>query len=121
MKENDIEIFYPNDLKEKEIETLSGWKLKVATLHFGKSRGDCVRFGYGYALRKDFFDEEKGIHLVADKDGEYKRSISLVDEIDWSNKGELLAECGISFNDVLRNHIKTQHEDWFGDEEPPKE
>ena len=100
-----MEIFYPNNLTKEEAENLSGWKLKVATLHFGKTRGDCVRFGYGYAQIKDVWTDKQIIHLVADKDKIYERTISLEDEIDWDNPLDLLAECGKSPENICKERI----------------
>lgn len=104
----DHEIFYPNKLTAEEIENLSGWKLKVASIHFGLHRDDCVRFGYGYSYFKWVFDDKKEIYLVADKDDVYERPISLATELDWNDKSILLEEIGVDVNELLRNHIKEQ-------------
>lgn len=118
MKE-DQEIFYPNKLTKEEVENLKGWKLKVATLHFGVSRGDCVRFDYGYLYRPEKFSdsrpddvilEEDTIILVADRDGILRQPISLRNEIDWDCEGDLLKECGVEWYDIVKNRILEQIE-----------
>ena len=107
--EMDNEIFFPNNLTQEEVENLDGWKLQVAVLHFGKQRGDCVRFGYGYKMMSNnsLFDK-KTIHLVADRDGVYKKPIDLVNEIDWDNPRDLLHECEIELPKLYKERISNK-------------
>ena len=101
----EMEIFYPNKLKKEDILKLSGWKLKAATLHYGKYRGDCIDIGYGYAMiPEDIWDDTEYIHVVSDKSGTHK-PISLKTEIDWDNPRDLLAECGMNLEDILKDYI----------------
>ena len=105
------EIFFPNKLTKSEIENLSGWKLKVACVHFGINRGDCVRFGYGHQLRKEYGDDKAQIYLVADRDGPIKPIISLEDEIDWNDSSVLLSEIGIEVSDIIKDYLKEKIND----------
>jgi hypothetical protein len=98
-------IFYPNKLTVSEVEDLSGWKLKVAAVHFGINRGDCVRFGYGYSKKKLRFTDNEVVCLVADSDGMMSEPISLEDEIDWNDSAQLLSEVGVTVGDLLKRHI----------------
>lgn len=103
------EIFYPNNLTQEEIQKLDGWKLKVATLHFGVKRGDCVRFGYGYALKKAcMFSEEETIHLVADNQEIYKNPIGLGTEIDWNDITVILSEINFDWKAECKKYIENQ-------------
>ena len=119
------DIFYPNKLTKEEIENLEGWKLKVAAMHFGRGRGDCVTMGYGYKYRPEQYsdsrpdydvEESNTIILVGDKDRMYKQPISLRNEIDWNSNVDLLSECGLDINTVLRNHITEQVDEWFSED-----
>lgn len=104
------EIFYPNNLTVDELEKLDGWKLKVATVHFGINRQDCQRSGYGYELKQRCNDEKPEIYLVADKDGVWteRQEISLENELDWNSTRDLLAECGYNIRELYRQYIATQ-------------
>lgn len=104
------EIFYPNNLTVEELENLDGWKLKVATVHFGIHRQDCQKFGYGYERKRKFLDEGEQIYLVADKDVIYEpeQEISLENELDWNSTGDMLAECGYNIPELYRQHIAIQ-------------
>lgn len=99
------DVFFPNNLTKEESEKLSGWKLKVAALHFGAARGDCVHFGYGYGLKYSPKFDKKTIHLLADRDGRQEPAICLGDEIDWDDPSELLREIGVSYTDLLVKHV----------------
>jgi len=104
------EIFYPNNLTVDELQNLDGWKLKVATVHFGTTRQDCQRLCYGYELKQRWNDEKPEIYLVADKDGVWteRQEISLENELDWNSTRDLLAECGYNIPELYRQHIATQ-------------
>jgi hypothetical protein len=111
------EIFYPNKLTEEEIKDLNGWKLKIATLHFGIKRHDCVDIGYGYIFRPEKFndtrpnyeiEEKNTIILVSEKDGLIKKPISLRNEIDWDDPTSLLNECGIKWHEIAKKRILEQ-------------
>ena len=105
------DIFYPNNLSIEDVDKLSGWKLKIAVLHFGIGRKDCIRFGYGYKfIKSNIFAEKPTIHFVADRDGE-QRPIDLESEIDWDSPVDLLAECGIKISDIYKQRIKSQLEE----------
>ena len=106
MQINNLEIFFPNTLTRKEVNNLSGWKLKVALMHFGVSRGDCVRFNYGYSLLPSCKFQRDTIHLVADRDGVLKQPIDLGDELDWDNCYDLLSETDINVYELFRDYIK---------------
>jgi len=99
------EIFYPNKLTPDEINNLSGWKLKVAVLHFGKTRHDCVELGYGYQLLQKAFDNEPQIYLVADKDEIYNRAISLECEIDWDDWADIFVETGQTITEYFKKYV----------------
>jgi len=108
------DIFYPNDLKLEEVEQLSGWKLKIAVMHFGIGRDDCVRFGYGYKMMKsNIFADKETIHLVADEDGIQAPLIDLGDEIDWDDPASLIAECGVKIPKLYKDRVKEQLTEWF--------
>jgi len=102
------EIFYPNKLTHTELDKLSGWKLKIATLHFAPGREDCVRIGYGYEFKKKLFDECEYIYVVADRDEIYsdKAEISLKNEIDWDDPNEILSEIGYTIEDIYRKYLE---------------
>jgi hypothetical protein len=104
------EIFYPNKLTVEELENLEGWKLKVATVHFGKTRQDCQRLGYGYERKQRWNDDKPEIYLVADKDGVWteRQEVSLENELDWDNEKDLLSECGYNIPELYRQHIATE-------------
>ena len=105
---SEIDIFYPNKLTSQEVEELKGWKLKVATLHFGVQRGDCVRFVYGFSVMvHNCFADEKTIHLVADDSEIYKKPIDLGDEIDW-DVSDMIALCGFSVNQLCKDRILSE-------------
>ena len=102
------EIFYPNKLTPEEIKELSGWKLKLATIHFGLTRGDCVEMNYGYIwMKENKWDKpEEAIHLIGnDENNPTKGAISLKNEIDWDDWAEILEETGFSFIEYLRGYI----------------
>ena len=99
------EIFYPNKMSLIEAESLTGWKLKVATLHFGKTRRDCVRFGYGYTYMHNSYTGKKEIYLIADDKEIYKRPLSLHSETDWDDWGAIFAETGQSIADYCRDYV----------------
>jgi len=109
-----MEIFYPNKLTEEEVINLSGWKLKVSVLHFGKGRGDCIYLQYGYSLIEEcYLDEcgnyikEKCIHVVAEGDTNYKRPVSLRNEINWNNPLDLLIETDFDIDNHLIEYVKS--------------
>lgn len=104
------EIFYPNSLTVGEIENLDGWKLKVATVHFGITRQDCQRRGYGYERKQRWNDDKPEIYLVADKDGVWpeRQEVSLENELDWNSERDLLSECGYNIPELYRQHIAAE-------------
>ena len=110
----ETEIFYPNKLTYEEALSLSGWKLKVATLHFGKTRNDCVSLGYGYIYRPEKWTDSRPdwevsdidtILLAADKSEEYKQPISLRGEIEWDDWASVFAETGCNIPDYCREYV----------------
>lgn len=114
MKQEDI--FYPNKLTPEELELLEGWKLKIATMHFGVSRNDCVTEGYGYAMLpsieisngRNIFSPSDTIHVVACNRHIWVPPIDLWDEIDWNDPAALLKECGASITDIYKDRISDQ-------------
>jgi hypothetical protein len=108
------EVFFPNSLTKDQVKNLDGWKLKVAALHFGATRRNCVRGGYGYVYRLekvtdigyDYFSERKPtVILVADKNGKLDKPLSLRNEVNWNNYNDLLAEQELDVENILRDCI----------------
>jgi len=102
-------IFYPNKLTKSEIRDLSGWRLKVAVLHFGVGRKYCVDLGYGYKMmRSNYFADMGTVHVVADNNGLWDNPIDLVDEINWDDSSEFIRLCGVNLDGVYKNRITKQ-------------
>jgi len=101
------EIFYPNLLTKEEVEKLEGWKLKIAILHFGIRRKECINLNYGYSfIKNNMQSDRETIHLVASEGKILDKPIDLSDEIDWDNLIDLFTEFGINYLNLLKNLLK---------------
>lgn len=73
------ELFYPNDLKPVEVDSLQDWQLLVAALHFAPTMGDCVICNFSYFYRDG--------NVWVDDDG---RETDLVNDIDLQHPFECI-------------------------------
>jgi hypothetical protein len=107
--ENNKDIFYPNKLTKEEIQNLKDWQLKVAVLHFGKQRKDCVDLNYGYEYRYEKWTDYRPDNEIS-KNKEIimfdeNKPVSLRNEIDWNDTSDLLHETGFNIDTYLKYYL----------------
>jgi len=87
---SDEKLFYPNELKPADIESLKDWQLLMGAAHFAPTMGDCVVYNYGYWFGYRYHKGTPGGHghgVWMDDNGDM---LSLSADIDVSKPFDIM-------------------------------